>query len=829
MDIEQIDYKNNVFVLALRDVVVFPGMVVPLFVGREKSMNALNAAMKADKQIFLITQKDASDTTPELDHLYQTGVMANILQLLKLPDGTIKVLVEGIKRFKLLGLEDSGEYLTGEVSEVTSDETTDQEVEALVRTIQTRFDEYASLKRKIPSEVKKTVEKTTEPNRLVDTISAHLKLGIEEKQQLLEILSVKARLEHILSTLEVEIDLLESEKRINQRVKKKMDQTQRNFYLNTKLQAIHEELGDESEDGKTEMARLQEKIEQSDMSQGARDAAQEELRKLKMMQPQSPEANIIRTYIDWLLALPWKKRSRVSKDLIKAQALLDKEHYGLEKVKERIVEYLAVQKRVNKIKGPILCLVGPPGVGKTSLARSIASATRRKFVRMSLGGVRDEAEIRGHRKTYLGAMPGRIIQKMKNAGTRNPLFLLDEIDKMGRDHRGDPASALLEVLDPEQNNRFNDHYLEVDYDLSDVMFVATSNSMDIPEPLLDRMEIINLSGYTENEKAHIAQEHLLPKAMKDHGVKEGELSVSGEAITEIIQKYTREAGVRLLDQQLAKLCRKAITRLVTDQAEAPIRIDVAALNDYLGVPKYRIGLADEQNRIGQVAGLAWTRVGGDLLRIEATAMPGKGTHTSTGQLGSVMEESTKTAMSVIRSRHKELGLDGDFYEKKDVHLHFPEGATKKDGPSAGIAICTAIASVLTHIPVRRDVAMTGEITLRGEVLPIGGLKEKLLAAGRGGIKTVLIPYENVRDLSEISDEVKAGLDIHPVQWIDEVFAIALADLPEAFSAYAEAENPALHHLRGLSLEGRLHEAEAGAALSNRDFGKDSGKKTRKHH
>mgnify|MGYP006278645299 CR=1 FL=1 len=819
MDIEQIDYKNNVFVLALRDVVVFPGMVVPLFVGREKSMNALNAAMEADKQIFLVTQKDAADTQPTLESLYQTGVMAQILQLLKLPDGTIKVLVEGVKRFQLLSLEDTESYLLGEVSQVASDETLDQDSDALVRAIQSRFEEYASLKRKIPSEVQKTVKKTTDPNRLVDTISAHLKLDIEAKQSLLEVLSVKARLEQILSTLEVEIDLLESEKRINKRVKKKMDQTQRNFYLNTKLQAIHEELGDAGEDGKSEWARLEQKVQDSDLSDQAKEAAQEELKKLKLMQPQSPEANIIRTYIDWLLALPWKQRSRVSKDLSKAQALLDQEHYGLKKVKERIVEYLAVQKRVNKIKGPILCLVGPPGVGKTSLARSIASATKRKYVRMSLGGVRDEAEIRGHRKTYLGALPGRIIQKMKAAGKRNPLFLLDEVDKMGRDHRGDPASALLEVLDPEQNTRFNDHYLEVDYDLSDVMFIATSNSMDIPEPLLDRMEIIQLSGYTENEKLHIAEKHLLPKAMKEHGLKSTELSIDTAAMIEIIQKYTREAGVRLLDQQLAKICRKAVTQLVTDQTQAPIDVGVNHLEDFLGVAKYRIGLVDEHNRIGQVAGLAWTRVGGDLLRIEATAMPGKGRHSSTGQLGSVMEESTQTAMSVIRSRYKELGLDSDFYQKQDVHLHFPEGAIKKDGPSAGIAICTAIASVLTHIPVRRDVAMTGEITLRGEVLPIGGLKEKLLAATRGGIKTVLIPYENVRDLCEIEQEVKAGLDIHPVQWIDEVFAIALADLPEAFSDYAKAENPALHDLRGLSLEGRLSEFQI----------KSESKKPAKHH
>lgn len=778
MDIDQIDFKTNVFVLALRDVVVFPGMVVPLFVGREKSMNALNAAMQEDKQIFLVTQKNATQETPTLDSLYKIGVMANILQLLKLPDGTLKVLVEGVKRFELIDLNDQDQYLTGDIQQVEINETLGVEEQALVRSIQKSFQRYADLKKKVPSEVQKSVQKTDDPNQLVDTISANLKLSIEDKQTLLEMLSLTDRLEKILATIESEIDLLESESRINQRVKKKMDQTQRNFYLNTKLQAIHEELGEGAEDNVTEFNRLKEQIESVGMTPEAKKVAEDELKKLKQMSSQSPEANIVRTYLEWLVNIPWKKRSRVSKDLNKAQNVLDTQHYGLEKVKERIVEYLAVQKRVNKLKGPILCLVGPPGVGKTSLARSIAEATNRKYVRMSLGGVRDEAEIRGHRKTYLGAMPGRIIQKMKIAGTRNPLFLLDEIDKMARDQRGDPASALLEVLDPEQNKSFNDHYLEVDYDLSDVMFIATSNSMDIPEPLMDRMEIIDLSGYTENEKLNIAQQHLLPKEIKNHGLEPNELQVDGAVITKIIQLYTREAGVRLLNQQLSKICRKVVKKLVTDDSLTSIHLTVDDLEEYLGVAKYRIGLADEKNQIGQVAGLAWTRVGGDLLRIEATAMPGKGKNTSTGQLGSVMQESTQAAMSVIRSRTKELGLTDDFYEKQDIHLHFPEGATKKDGPSAGIAICTAIASVLTQIPVKADVAMTGEITLRGEVLPIGGLKEKLLAASRGGIKTVLIPYDNIRDLSEIPEEVKKGLDIHPVQWIDEVFKIALESMPK---------------------------------------------------
>lgn len=779
MNIDQIELKTNVLVLALRDIVVFPGMVVPLFVGRKKSMASLNMAMKQDKQIFLVSQKKSSQESPKQEDLYKIGVMANILQLLKLPDGTLKVLVEGIRRFELIGFEYNGEFLIGDIQELRHQKEICEDENALINAVKKSFQRYADSHKKIPSEVQKNIQKTSDINKLIDTISGNLKLTIEDKQSLLEMLSTSERLEKILSVINIEIDMLESEARINNRVKKRMDKTQRNFYLNTKLQAIHEELGESSEDSGNEITKFQEKIDKIGMPVKVKKIAEGELKKFKQMSPQSPDANIVRTYIDWLVSIPWRKKTRVSKDLNKAQTILDKKHYGLDKVKERIIEYLAVQKRVNKIKGPILCLVGPPGVGKTTLARSIAEATNRKYIRMSLGGVRDEAEIRGHRKTYLGAMPGRIIQKMKTAGTKNPLFLLDEIDKMSNDHRGDPASALLEVLDPEQNKTFNDHYLEVDYDLSDVMFVATSNSMDIPEPLLDRMEIINIAGYTEGEKLNIAQQHLLPKTIQDHGLKNKEISINKSAITSIVQTYTREAGVRLLSQNIAKICRKSVKKLVMGEQQSPIKILKNDLEEYLGVAKYRIGLADDKNQIGQVSGLAWTRVGGDLLRIEATLMPGKGKHSSTGQLGSVMQESTQTAMSVIRSRSAQLGLDEDFYETKDIHLHFPEGAIKKDGPSAGIAICTAIASVLTGIPVKADVAMTGEITLRGEVLPIGGLKEKLLAAQRGGIKTVLIPFENTRDLIEIEKEVIGDLDIYPVQWIDEVLAKALEKNPES--------------------------------------------------
>jgi ATP-dependent Lon protease len=685
-----------------------------------------------------------------------------------------------------MSLHNEGTVLLGDINEIVVSDVADTDTQALMRTLRTRFTNFADLKKKIPSEVKASVQKEESPERMVDIISANVNLNVSDKQSLLEITAINARLERMLSMVETELELLESEKRITTRVKSQMDKTQREYYLNEKIKAIHNELAEGDETAISEYDQFLVRIESVGLSEEAKTKAKAELKKLKMMPAQSSEATVVRIYLDWLLDIPWKKRSRVSKDLNKGQAFLDAKHCGLEKVKERIIEYLAVQQRVRKMKGPILCLVGPPGVGKTSLARSIAEATNRNYIRMSLGGVRDEAEIRGHRKTYIGALPGKIIQKMKSAGTKNPLFLLDEIDKISSDMRGDPASALLEVLDPEQNSTFNDHYLEVDYDLSDVMFVATANSMDIPEALLDRMEVINLPGYTEPEKLNIAMQHLMPKAEKDHGLKKGELEVSEAAVMAIIQCYTREAGVRLLARELAKICRKAVKKLVTHEVAGKITVTPKALEDYLGVARYRIGLADEMNRVGQVSGLAWTRVGGDLLRIEATAMPGKGKLESTGQLGSVMQESVQTAMSVIRSRSNSLGLEPTFYEKFDLHLHFPEGAIKKDGPSAGIAICTAITSVFTGIPVRADVAMTGEITLRGEVLPIGGLKEKLLAALRGGIKMVLIPHDNVRDLADVPEEVKSQLDIRPVQWVDEVLELALTEQPKSLVAVAES-------------------------------------------
>lgn len=773
----EITMKMNVLVLPLRDVVLLPGNVIPLFVGREKSMKALQIAMEGDKEIFLVAQRQADIDSPTKEDLYEVGTIANILQLLKLPDGTVKVLVEGAKRFYLDALYEVDNVIRGDISEFANEPGDEHDIEILMSTLKIRFADFATLKKKIPSTVKDSIKNELNAERIVDLLALHIDISLPQKQQILETTTTTERLEKLLVLLETELDILQSEQRIAKRVKQQMDKTQREYYLNEKIKAINSELsGGDAEPNELEL--IAKKINESGMPELAVKKAQSELKKLKMMPSQSSEATVVRNYLDWLLEMPWKKRSRINKDLIKAEQILNEQHYGLEKVKERIVEYLAVQKRVRKSKGPILCLVGPPGVGKTSLAKSIAEATNRKYVRMALGGVRDEAEIRGHRKTYVGALPGKIAQKMHSAGTRNPLFLLDEIDKMTSDMRGDPASALLEVLDPEQNHSFNDHYLEVDYDLSDVLFIATSNSMDIPEALLDRMEVINLAGYTEDEKMHIANEHLIHRAKQDHGLKDDELVIKDDTIKAIIQTYTREAGVRLLAREIAKICRKSVKKIVTNHQESPIIVEPADLEEYLGVAKYRFGMADKENRVGQVAGLAWTRVGGDLLRIEATAMPGKGKLVSTGQLGSVMQESVQAAMSVIRSRSASLGLPKDFYENFDLHIHFPEGATKKDGPSAGIAICTAISSVFTNIPVRSDIAMTGEITLRGEVLPIGGLKEKLLAAIRGGIKQVLIPKDNVRDLSEISDQIKNALEIIPVQWVDEVISHALTQQPQ---------------------------------------------------
>ena len=775
-DIGQLDMKLNALVMPLRDVVVFPGTVMPLFVGREKSINAIQQAMQGDRQIFLVSQKVADLDAPTLDEVYRVGTLATILQTLKLADGTVKVLIEGMERFELLSLEEDKHVFRGDIRRLETRVDNPVELEQLIRLAKERFAHYAKLNSKLSSDVKASVARTDDPDALVDLIAANLDLSLEAKQSLLEQSSLNARLEKLAAMIETQIDLLESEKRIAERVKQQMDRNQREYYLNEKIKAINKELG-RSDGDEDELIDLEKKIREAGMPEDVREKALSELKKLRMMPPQSAEASVVRNYIDWLLDVPWKKRTRISRDLNRAARILDAQHYGLEKVKERILEYLAVQKRVRKLNGPILCLVGPPGVGKTSLARSIAEATNRKFVRMALGGVRDEAEIRGHRRTYLGALPGRIIQKMARVGVKNPLFLLDEVDKMSADFRGDPSAALLEVLDPEQNKAFNDNYLEVDYDLSEVMFVATSNSMDMPEPLLDRMEIIQLSGYTEMEKKNIALRHLLPRQLKQHGLRADELRVTEEAVEAVIERYTREAGVRELERQLAKICRKAVKALEEGEREAPIVVTPDTLEDFLGVARYRHGEKSAENRIGLVNGLAWTRVGGDLLHIEATCMPGKGRMKRTGQLGEVMKESVDIAMSVIRARSRELGLQPDFFDKVDLHLHFPEGAIKKDGPSAGIAVCTAIASVMTGIPVRNDVAMTGEITLRGEVLPIGGLKEKLLAALRADIRKVLIPHENVRDLADIPDEIKSQLDIEPVRWIEEVFRHALTRQP----------------------------------------------------
>ncbi|MBG4308848.1 endopeptidase La [Pseudomonas aeruginosa] len=762
--------------LPLRDVVVYPHMVIPLFVGREKSIEALEAAMTGDKQILLLAQKNPADDDPGEDGLYRMGTVATVLQLLKLPDGTVKVLVEGEQRGQVERFIEEEGHIRAAVQAIDDANVGEREAEVFTRSLLSQFEQYVQLGKKVPAEVLSSLNSIDEPSRLVDTMAAHMALKIEQKQDILEITDLSSRVEHVLALLDAEIDLLQVEKRIRGRVKKQMERSQREYYLNEQMKAIQKELGDIDE-GHNEVEELKKRIDAAGLTKEAHTKATAELNKLKQMSPMSAEATVVRSYIDWLLNVPWKAESKVRHDLAKAEDILDADHYGLEEVKERILEYLAVQKRVKQLKGPVLCLVGPPGVGKTSLAESIARATNRKFVRMALGGVRDEAEIRGHRRTYIGSMPGRLIQKMTKVGVRNPLFLLDEIDKMGSDMRGDPASALLEVLDPEQNHNFNDHYLEVDYDLSDVMFLCTANSMNIPAPLLDRMEVIRLPGYTEDEKVNIAAKYLIPKQVQANGLKKGELTFEEGALRDIIRYYTREAGVRSLERQIAKVCRKAVkehAKLKRIQAV----VSSETLENYLGVRKFRYGLAEQQDQIGQVTGLAWTQVGGELLTIEAAVVPGKGQLTKTGSLGDVMAESITAALTVVRSRAQSLGIAADFHEKRDIHIHVPEGATPKDGPSAGIGMCTALVSAITQIPVRADVAMTGEITLRGQVLAIGGLKEKLLAAHRGGIKTVIIPEENVRDLKEIPDNIKSDLVIKPVKWIDEVLQIALQYAPE---------------------------------------------------
>jgi len=797
---------NQLPVLPLRDVVVYPHMVIPLFVGREKSIDALDAAMSADKRIMLAAQTSAAVDEPDDGDIHRVGTIATILQLLKLPDGTIKVLVEGVQRAIIdkVSTSESGYFLADfsfPVAKATDSEeakTVNKELDVLVRSVTNMFDQYVKMNKKVPPEILSSLTGVNDADRLADMIAAQMSLRVEEKQKILELFEPAERLEHLLNLMESELDMLQVEKRIRGRVKQQMEKSQREYYLNEQMKAIQKELG-EMEDVPNENEELTRKIAKRGLSKEARKKATAELNKLKMMSPMSAEATVVRNYIDTLVGLPWKKKSKLKNTLKQAEATLENDHYGLDKVKERILEYLAVQKRVGHAKGPILCLVGPPGVGKTSLGKSIARATGRRFSRMALGGVRDEAEIRGHRRTYIGSMPGKIVQNLAKVKRRNPLILLDEIDKMSTDFRGDPSSALLEVLDPEQNHTFTDHYLEVEYDLSDVMFVATANTMNIPEPLLDRMEVIRIPGYTEMEKANIAERYLLPRKMKDNGLSDSELSLGDDAILEIIRSYTREAGVRNLEREIAKICRKVVREVMelenanesnaksTDvpvadseaatEASKLVSVTAENINDYLGVTRYRYGRADKENQIGQVTGLAWTQVGGELLTIESTVVPGKGKLSSTGQLGDVMQESIQAAMMVVRSRAQALGIDADFYEKLDLHLHVPEGATPKDGPSAGVGMCTAIVSCLTSVPVRANVAMTGEITLRGEVLPIGGLKEKLLAAQRGGIDTVLIPIENEKDLSEIPDEIKSGLDIRPVQWIDEVLEVALARSP----------------------------------------------------
>jgi len=790
------DYQDNLLaeqqdrqlvpVLPLRDVVVYPHMVIPLFVGREKSILALEASMADNKKILLLAQKNAEVDDPGQADLYQIGTLSTILQMLKLPDGTIKVLVEGGERASVESLLETNEYYSAATKMLEKSVLVDdREAEVLLRSVLNLFDQYVKLNKKVPPEILTSLSGIDDPSRLADTIAAHMSLKLDEKQEILQIQDPRERIEHIMSKIEGEIDLMQIEKRIRGRVKQQMEKSQREYYLNEQMKAIQKELGD-MDDAPNEVEDLQRKIEASGMPKEAREKADSELNKLKMMSPMSAEATVVRNYIDWLVGVPWKKKSKIRRDLTQAEKVLEEDHYGLEKVKERILEYLAVQQRVRKLKGPILCLVGPPGVGKTSIGRSIARATNRKFSRMSLGGVRDESEIRGHRRTYIGSMPGKIIQNLARVKVRNPLFLLDEIDKMAMDFRGDPASALLEVLDPEQNNTFADHYMEVEFDLSDTMFVATSNSMNIPGPLLDRMEVIRIPGYTEDEKLNIALRYLVPKQIKENGLKPDEIAFQQSAVREIIQRYTREAGVRNLEREISKICRKAVKAMLLKPTTRKLTITSKNIEKYLGVKRFRFGSADEKDQVGQVTGLAWTEVGGELLTIESAVVDGKGKFVQTGQLGDVMKESIQAAMTVVRSRAEILGVNPEFNENKDIHIHVPEGATPKDGPSAGVGMCTALVSALTGIPVKAEVAMTGEITLRGEVLPIGGLKEKLLAAHRGGITKVLIPEENEKDLAEIPDNIKAKLEIIPVQWIDQVLEVALAHQPTPLPKGSEA-------------------------------------------
>ena len=773
----QTKHTKDFPMLPLRDVVVYPQLVIPLFVGREKSISAIEKANNGNKKILLVSQKTAGQDEPEIKDLYTVGTVASILQMLKLPDGTVKVLVEGLERASIKNFNDSGDFWSADISLIKIREKKDKKTLAFMRSVFSQFDQYVKLNKKIPPEILTSLTLITEPGRLADSIAANLTLKLSERQNILETFDIKSRLELLLNIMESEIDILQVEKRIRGRIKRQMGKSQREYYLNEQVKAIQKELGEQDEGA--DLDELEEKIKTVGMTNEAKEKCFSEFKKLKMMSPMSTEASVVRTFIETLIKLPWTDKTEINKDLRGAKIDLDNDHFGLEKVKERIVEYLAVQNRVGKLKGPILCLVGPPGVGKTSLGNSIAKSINRKYVRMALGGVSDEAEIRGHRRTYIGSMPGKILQNMTKVGVKNPLFLLDEVDKMGQDFRGDPSSALLEVLDPEQNHTFTDHYAEIEYDLSDVMFVATANSMNIPEPLLDRMEIIRLAGYTESEKLNIATKHLLPKQLKNHGLKRNEFKISAKAIKDIIQFYSREAGVRKLEQEISKICRKVVKSLLTNKKFKSISVNSKNLQDYLGVKIYDVGYANKKNQIGQVTGLAWTQVGGELLTIEAVVLPGKGKTIITGKLGDVMQESIHAAMSVVRSRAEKLGINNTFHEKKDIHIHFPEGATPKDGPSAGIGITTAIISSLTGIPVHSDVAMTGEITLRGEVLPIGGLKEKLLAAHRGNIKKILIPEQNLKDLIDIPDEIKDGVDVIPVKWIDQVIEIALTKEPKS--------------------------------------------------